>query len=271
MCNSLNSKVVFFTFCSNNYKPTGKRIRKEAIKFGVFNKILIFHENDMDKSYRNKYRLRFRDRGMGFWMWKSYFAKKVFDELDTDDILVYCDAGCTINKEGINRFVDYIDMVKKGSGILAFDQNFLERQYTKRDLLHFVFPNESAYYDNTQYFAGVWMLRKNDVTTRLIREWYEICHNSYDLISDSPSKQSNYPGFVRNSADQSALSLLMHKYKASVVPYYETYRDDKDWSKMVKYPFVASRLKKKILILRIKNLINRNIADILRLIGIYNS
>ena len=36
-------------------------------------------------------------RGGGYWIWKSHIIKKI-NEINDNDILIYLDAGCSINK-----------------------------------------------------------------------------------------------------------------------------------------------------------------------------
>lgn len=239
----MSQKIIFFTFCSKKFAPTIRRINQELDIFSCFNFKYIYTEADFDDKYLYNYRRRFKDRGMGFWSWKSYFAKKTYDHIAEGDILVYCDAGCIINKTGRERFLQYVEIINHSNGLLAFNQDFLEKDYTKADLLYFVDKDYKMEYDRTQLFAGIWILKKNRSTQNFINEWYDICHNHYDLISDKPSIRQNSSSFVRNSADQSAFSLLMYKYKATVISGNEIYNEDHNWALLKDYPFIAARKK----------------------------
>ena len=60
-------------------------------------------------------------RGGGYWIWKPYFIKTYLDKLNDNDILVYIDSGCTINKNNKKEFDRYIEIVKNHTtGILGF-------------------------------------------------------------------------------------------------------------------------------------------------------
>ena len=52
------------------------------------------------------------------------------------DILWYMDAGCTLHKSGMTRFLEYIKMVHESpSGILSFRMSYKQKTWTKMDVL----------------------------------------------------------------------------------------------------------------------------------------
>ena len=89
-------KLYFITFgTTHNYSQSLQRINQEALNLNIFDKIIIYTENDFDKDYLEKHeQFMKKTRGYGFWMWKSYFLKKTMDEMDMDDIVIYADCGC---------------------------------------------------------------------------------------------------------------------------------------------------------------------------------
>ena len=96
--------IILVSFADTKFKPTADRLRKEAEGFGLFSSINILNENDFEGWYRKKYWFRLQQKGMGFWMWKSYVVKMYYDRLEDGDVIFYIDAGCVLNKEGKNRF-----------------------------------------------------------------------------------------------------------------------------------------------------------------------
>jgi hypothetical protein len=42
-------------------------------------------------------------RGYGFWFWKPYIIRATLHDVETNDIVIYMDAGCTINLQGKER------------------------------------------------------------------------------------------------------------------------------------------------------------------------
>ena len=43
-------------------------------------------------------------RGGGYWIWKLDIIKQAFSKIKENDIIVYLDSGCTLNKSGKKRF-----------------------------------------------------------------------------------------------------------------------------------------------------------------------
>ena len=68
---------------THNYKISLNRINREALSLNVFDKVIVYTENDFDEKYLEKYgEFMKKNRGYGFWMWKSYFVKKTMEETD---------------------------------------------------------------------------------------------------------------------------------------------------------------------------------------------
>ena len=53
---------------------------------------------DLDVEFRNKYSNIFlQQRGGGFWIWKHHIISNLLDKISEGDVVVYCDAGASIN------------------------------------------------------------------------------------------------------------------------------------------------------------------------------
>ena len=126
------------------------------------------------------------------------------------------------------------------SGVLLFDQGMDVRQWTKRDIFEY-FGGEEKYIHHGQIAGGIILIRKCANSVKMIDEWYYICHNHYNLLTDSKSKQPEFDIFIENRHDQSILNMLSIKYDAARLPFGELYRQDEDWSKMIVYPIWAAR------------------------------
>jgi len=205
----------FLTFGgpSKKYHDLVNKIKREAEELEIYNKIIGYTEKELKekKKFWTKHGkfIESNPRGYGFWLWKSFIIKETLKEMKNDDILVYADAGCSLNKNGNKRLLEYFDIVKNSSlGILSFELDQIEKSYTKMDIF-----NELNVYEllNTkQLNATAFIIRKCERTVNLIKEWYKLCSN-YHLISDEPSKIPNDPEFKDNRHDQSIFSLLRKK------------------------------------------------------------
>lgn len=240
--------IYFLSFADTKCVPMLKRIRQEANDSNFFDIIKTYNEKSFDKKYRKKYRNRFKlIRGYGYWMWKSYLVKRELENMSNDDILVYMDAGCTINKNGAKRFYEYISYVKETKcGVLAFlQESFIENVYTKSDIFNYIgCLNNKNITDTPQFWAGAFIIRKCDHSVSFINKWYDLCHNHFDLITDSPSLINNSSNFIENRHDQSAFSVLLKLfYKPYIISYRENFTYGDFHKDLNIYPIWATRRK----------------------------
>lgn len=222
-------------------KPSLRRIRKEAEYTDWFDTITVVDEDYFDKAYMEMIKPTLNLWGFGYWRWKSYVVLKKLNEINKDDLLVYLDVGCTINPVGKTRFEEYIESVEKNpDGMLFYEQKgLLEKQYTKMDLIVYTKGN----LNDNQICSGLFILKKQESTIRLVNEWYDLCNNHFELITDSPSIIPNDPSFVGNRHDQSALSLLARKYNPVYIDALETWTSGDFSEDLSSFPFWATRNK----------------------------
>ncbi len=76
----------------------------------LFNKIYSFTEQDLinDSDFWNKHKdfILKNKRGYGYWVWKPYLISKILKEINDNDILLYLDAGCELNVNGKDYFIN---------------------------------------------------------------------------------------------------------------------------------------------------------------------
>lgn len=235
------STIHFISFADTKSEPMLKRIHANAKYTGWFESIETLSEKDFDRSYIRKYGKYFHMRGFGYWIWKSYIVKRRLSEINDGDVLLYADAGCTLNQLGAKRFREYICKLKDNDfGMLVFEQQgLIERQWTKGDLLKFT-KNRGA---TAQFWAGAFMLRKTPTTIQFVDEYYDLCHNHFNLITDSPSVTPNAIDFIENRHDQSAFSCLAKRYSPVVVSADETFTKGDYSVELSDSPIWATRLR----------------------------
>ena len=222
-----NQRKWFITFGSqtNNYHNAVKRICREAVGFDVFDEIIGYTEQDLksDHSFWGKHQHFIQsntDRGYGCWLWKPYLTKKTLDRMNDNDILVYADAGCFMNKDGKARLLQYFDMLNTNESIgnISFQMNHLEELFTKMDILdYYDAKNDKRIMKSGQIVGGVFVLRKCHHTMELIDKWYDGCCQ-YHLIDDSAGRLPNVPSYDANRNDQSIFSVLRKKYGTIFLP-----------------------------------------------------
>jgi hypothetical protein len=238
--------IIFLTFADKRGIPMLKRIKREVLEMNFFTSVKICSDNNLRRQYKKQNKQRFKLRGYGYWIWKSYLVKETLTKMNSNDILVYADAGCTINKNGIQRLKDYLHIVDKTHcGILTFQHDsapHLEKEYTKGDLFAFTNTNsQSSIYNTPQLWAGSFIIRKCELSSSFVEEWYDLCHNHFDLITDQPSRTPNFPCFIEHRHDQSAFSVLLKPYFPAIISDKETYTTGNFNEDLQSFPIWATR------------------------------
>lgn len=211
-------RIVFLTFGGPtvNYHNRVLLICKQAESLNIFNEIRGVTDLDLKDNHPIFWRgygefLRNNRRGYGFWLWKPYIIRHTLQDIETNDIIVYMDAGCTINPEGKQRLNEYIDLLNNQSefDILSFQMHALsEVKYSKLALLEYLNINEIDR-NSGQCMATVIILRKGKHSTTVVNKWYETSILP-DLINDKHSPLENKL-FIDHRHDQSIYSLLVKK------------------------------------------------------------
>jgi hypothetical protein len=237
-------KFAFLTFGGGgeNYYGAVERICRQAKTFSLFKKIYGFTDKDLknDKEWWNKHAnfVSNNKRGYGYWIWKCYLIKKVMQDMEMGDIILYTDSGCELNIKGRPRMFEYIKLVMKND-TLAMKICFPEKQYTKMDLMHSIkCPQEHI--DDGQVEAMIIFLKKTEKNMRILDEIIELYErDNYHFVDDTPSVIENDKIFKEHRHDQSIFSLIFKKYDCFTIPD-ETYFEP-DWQKGFKYPILAVR------------------------------
>jgi GR25 family glycosyltransferase involved in LPS biosynthesis len=234
---TLKPRVCLLSFANTLYYDSLDRIQQEAKSLPI-DTIYAYKDTDLwmfpDFYHKHYHFIKSNKRGYGYWIWKPYLTLMTLSLLNENDILVYADAGCTIQASGLDRFNDYIKLVNESkTGIVSFQLDFKEKQWTKMDLYHHL--DATDHLEAEQLLATVFIVRKCDESVAIIKKWYETsCH--YNLLDDSNSVAKNDPSFKEHRHDQSIFSLIRHQSGSTVLPD-ETNPNNKT------YPLLATRKK----------------------------
>lgn len=244
----MTNKNIFLTFGNKKYYNSLNRIKNEAESFNIFDKILIYNDLNLKNDFPDFWKkhenfIINNPRGYGYWIWKPYLVLKTLETMNENDILVYADAGCSLNNNGINRLNEYFEIVKNSNyGILSFELLGLkEKTYTKMDIFHELEMETHEYLNSNQIMATIFILKKCDHTIKIINEWYKfVC--IYNLVDDSQSSIKNDENFIDNRHDQSIFSLIRKKYGTEIISD-ETYYTNWDFNIIKNYPILSTRIR----------------------------
>lgn len=256
----MSRKVVLVSFANSTYEPSLKRLEKEVKEFKSITDSYFFTEKDLDPEFKRNLCPFIYRRGYGYWKWKAYLSKKILDKLDMNDILIWSDAGTVFNAEAEEKFNEYLALtVKSKSGILAFQDKYLEKQFTKADCLsYFDALNNKNITDTKQFWAGCWIIKKTDDSIDFINRWHNAIMDNFDLITDKQSILPNFKEFIEHRHDQSVFSILVKQYDIEFIPFFEL--------ELPTSPIQAKRNKEKG---KVGNIFQKLLLPLRYIIGLY--
>jgi hypothetical protein len=198
-------------------------------------------------------------RGFGYYIWKPYLIKKILSTMNDNDILLYCDTGCTLNFNGFPKMLEYFDiLLSSNKSILGFQlqgpnpdwklrgisiPDLIDKNWTKNDVFIEMNCDDPKYKDTLQVMCTTFIIKKNNDSLKFVTEWYDTMCN-YHLIDDSPSISPNAKDFYDHRHDQSIFSILMKKYDNILL------KDDPEscnrygYNVYIHYPILATRIRK---------------------------
>ena len=217
---SIVTNAHLLSFANRRYRGSLSRIRGEAKVMGRFTSIHAVDERWLGPDYWQQHgeTVRRHRRGYGLWTWKPYAIRRQLEQLPAGDMLVYSDAGCSLNAEGRPRLEEYFALAAgHPTGVLAFTLSGLVGQWTKRATLAAFHADDPAMREREMVAATALVFRVGPEALDLVREW-EARMRDVSLIDDSPSPQGEHPEFRAHRHDQSIFTLLAHERALQRIP-----------------------------------------------------
>lgn len=244
----VSKKRVFITFGgpTEEYRNRSRIVSNQAKHMELFTSTVGLNDDFLrnNPEFWNTHGefLESNKRGFGYWLWKPFIIKTFLDKLDDGDILVYADAGCSMNPFGKIRLFEYMNMLHNNPenyGIISFQlNNHPEIEWSKRDVCEYFEATEDML-QSTQCMATSVIIKKNEHSQMIINKWYETACN-YSLINDEVNANESLQ-LKEHRHDQSIYSMLVKKYGSIKIPD-ETYTYP--WSNARKFPILGTRIRK---------------------------
>lgn len=220
--------VYLVTFANKAFYESQAELEKSALKYGV-DQVLKYNEDDliMTDFFKEHKTILTKRKGAGYWLWKPYYIYKTLKKINTNDTLVYLDAGISVTDD-IGVLVEVCRNTEQKC-MLFTNQTHKNSQYTKGDCFFIMDCKDEKYSESFQIDASVQVYAKCERTLRLVKEWLDYCTNPL-LLTDCKNHYvySNYPDFEDHRHDQSILSLLAVKYELDI------FRDPSQWGDYLK-------------------------------------
>ena len=222
------------------------RLRREAERMGCFASIALLSAKDLGADYWaacGDFVRTYPSRGYGFWSWKPYVIHRHLAALPQGDVMLYVDAGYSLNVEGLDRFKGYVGRASAHpSGWFVFEVGHAIGPYTKRSLLRAHGADDKTVRELPMLQAGCQFIVARPDNVALAKQWYEGMQERA-LIDDSHAPDE-LPGFIAHRHDQSVFSILAHRRGIDHA------KDETDWSPdwnaHLDYPLHTRRWKHRI-------------------------
>ena len=105
-------KIHFITYGTNDFRVAKSHLVSLAKTSGFFDEVHNCSQKSLPREFKHKYKqILEHKRGGGYWIWKHEIINKLLSEIHDNDIVVYCDAGSSLNYFAKDRFYDYINML----------------------------------------------------------------------------------------------------------------------------------------------------------------
>ena len=198
----------FVSYGAGKYIPAVMRIAKEAIATGEFDVVHSYGQEDVSDLVRRCPAFSVA-RGAGLWSWKPDIILKAMEGMSNGDVLVYCDAGCTLRRcrewERIWRDMD-------GCELLAQRIYQKMERWSRIELAHEF--NDISFRGLHQFMATVIIAVKSEFTLRFFSEWRRYMVERPELFVDVSleERKSQLPCFIESRHDQSVFSALVYRY-----------------------------------------------------------
>lgn len=236
--------ITFITFGApmQKYQPMVNRICNEAKQSCLFDLVFGFTDQHLDEHFWNTHGAFIAENptGFGYWIWKPYVILQSMKETKYNDVIIYADAGCTINARAEKRFSEYISILQSmddSCGIITFQMEMLpEKKYTKSTLLDYMNVSREDR-ESGQCHSTILLMKKNEHTMNVLTKWYTIACQ-YHILKDNPVTENG----VQHRHDQSILSILNKQHKSHIIKD-ETFFEIFGNKESLRVPFWATRVR----------------------------
>jgi hypothetical protein len=241
----MSQKIHFITYGNSAFEKSKERLQRESINSDWFDTVIAYGPGDISKNFKNEFNdILEKPRGAGYWIWKFDIIKQRLTNLNNNDILIYMDAGCSINTKGKTRFNEYIEMLNNSNeSIISFQMPHIEKKYTNKELFNHFNMNPNDNNGNSgQIMATVLIMKNDDKMMKIIDECINALRMDHLLVTDHYNTTEQCSEFIDNRHDQSILSIIRKKY-GSLILTDETWFKPFGNNESMKYPFWATRKK----------------------------
>lgn len=237
--------IHLITYGNHKFSRARERVKREALTTKWFKSVTTYSPDDLDISFSTQFKhILQQSRIAGYGIWRPYIIEKKLHEISDNDILIYIDAGCTINIKGKPRLDEYIQMLNTHHTCLpfiSFQMGFPEKHWTTKEIFdYFHVSLEDPIANSGQYLDGILIMKKTPKLLQCIEQWKQVIYDNPLLFTDHYNKKQN-SYFRDNRHEQSIISVLRKKYNTIVIQDETYFKPHWNSEKALSVPFWATR------------------------------
>ncbi len=203
-------KRIFITYGNQGFEKTKRRIVEEARSLGIFDEVLAYGPEDTSDAIQRAEAYKVH-RGGGMWVWKPDVILSTMLTHEDGDLIVYCDAGCTLSRS--SEWTHYWNKLLKRD-IIA--QRLIQRsdRWTRKELILLFSDMGDRWLHDYQYLTSIIFFRNTPFSRDFVTEWRNIMVQHPECVVDVPSDQRHlqHASFIESRHDQSVFSALIYKH-----------------------------------------------------------
>ncbi len=200
---------IFITYGDDGYEAAKNKIVASVKSIKVFDKIYAYGIEDLSDELLKSEVIKIK-RGGGLWSWKPDVILSTMERSQDGDIIVYCDAGCSVYPS--KEWSKYWKKLENHDIIV---QRIYQRtdRWTRKELLDMFSSNGKNWPKCYQYQATP-MFKVSEFTKQFVREWRDLMISNPKLAMDvTPEERSSqHSSLIENRHDQAIFSSLVYKY-----------------------------------------------------------
>ncbi|MBQ0143378.1 MAG: hypothetical protein KBT06_11400 [Prevotellaceae bacterium] len=202
-------KHIFITYGDTGYEAAKAKIVKDAKVTGEFDEIYSYGRENLSEELLASNVIKIK-RGGGLWSWKPDIILSTMEKSQDGDIVVYCDAGCTVYQS--KEWKCYWKKLENHD-ILAHRIFQRTEHWTRKELLDQFASNGKNWPKCFQYQATP-MFKVSDFSKQFVREWRDLMIDNPKLAMDVTEEERpmQHASLIENRHDQAVFSSLVYKY-----------------------------------------------------------
>ena len=223
---------VFITYSDDRFKVSADRITRQARRSGVFDRIVRYSPKDLPDYVRSS-PLFSGTKGGGYWCWKPYIISHALEQCEIGDIVVYADAGCSVNADS-PEWAEFKRLLQDHSAIYfqyrrgytypGWDRYCKGDDSDKTAIRHWMKPSLIDYFqkynrpeilDFDSLWAGFILYKKTETHSTVLDQWLKINLLRPDLVIPPFGNETiGLPGsYYDHRCNQGILSPLVSLYR----------------------------------------------------------